>query len=151
MPAANGQLVFLCGGDKELFDIASADLDLMGKVIITIINYSWVDCHQTVLIHTKCFPLSTRVFSLCAAANQNARCVPIKSSPWGRFNPWNLPLLWFRGETVAPPGVTNAIFLFSCVTHGTEEKKGGETLRGNGNEALVLVSLHFCSQYCSKM
>ncbi len=31
-PAAAGQLVFLCGGDKELFDAASKDLDLMGKV-----------------------------------------------------------------------------------------------------------------------
>lgn len=31
-PAANGQLVFLCGGDKDLFDRATKDLDLMGKV-----------------------------------------------------------------------------------------------------------------------
>lgn len=32
VPAANGQLVFLCGGDRELFDVAAQDLDLMGKV-----------------------------------------------------------------------------------------------------------------------
>lgn len=31
-PAANGQLVFLCGGDRDLFDRATKDLDLMGKV-----------------------------------------------------------------------------------------------------------------------
>ncbi|CAN0127073.1 unnamed protein product, partial [Laminaria digitata] len=30
-PAANGQLVFLCGGDRDLFDKATKDLDLMGK------------------------------------------------------------------------------------------------------------------------
>lgn len=33
-PAATGQLVFLCGGDKDLFDKASKDLDLMGKVSV---------------------------------------------------------------------------------------------------------------------
>lgn len=31
-PAAAGQLIFLCGGDKDLFDAAAKDLDLMGKV-----------------------------------------------------------------------------------------------------------------------
>lgn len=31
-PAATGQLVFLCGGDRDLFDTVSEDLDLMGKV-----------------------------------------------------------------------------------------------------------------------
>lgn len=31
-PAATGQLVFLCGGDRDLFDKVSEDLDLMGKV-----------------------------------------------------------------------------------------------------------------------
>ncbi|CAM9471610.1 unnamed protein product [Pylaiella littoralis] len=30
-PAATGQLVFLCGGDRDLFDTVSEDLDLMGK------------------------------------------------------------------------------------------------------------------------
>ncbi|CAN0161484.1 unnamed protein product [Ascophyllum nodosum] len=30
-PAAAGQLIFLCGGDKDLFDAAAGDLDLMGK------------------------------------------------------------------------------------------------------------------------
>ncbi|CAM9194963.1 unnamed protein product [Discosporangium mesarthrocarpum] len=30
-PAANGQLIFLCGGDKELFDSAQGYLELMGK------------------------------------------------------------------------------------------------------------------------
>lgn len=31
-PAAAGQLVFLCGGDEDLFGTASEDLGLMGKV-----------------------------------------------------------------------------------------------------------------------
>lgn len=37
-PAATGQLVFLCGGDRDLFDKASKDLDLMGKVRSTPLN-----------------------------------------------------------------------------------------------------------------
>lgn len=38
-PAATGQLVFLCGGDKELFETAAKDLDLMGKVCICVSHW----------------------------------------------------------------------------------------------------------------
>lgn len=35
-PAVTGQLVFLCGGDEELFSEATKDLDLMGKVRVRV-------------------------------------------------------------------------------------------------------------------
>ena len=34
-PAAQGQLIFLCGGDETLFKSCAADLDSMGKVRVT--------------------------------------------------------------------------------------------------------------------
>lgn len=46
-PAAAGQLVFLCGGDKDLFETATKDLDLMGKVRACITQQGEVDGGKT--------------------------------------------------------------------------------------------------------